>query len=541
MLAAAMCAGLLASPVSSSAAVSLPAMCRSSLAAVERFDMDVSKLTTRGVLFLDDREVIVDGPGATWALFDEVDNTWNNRFHGMQWLIPAQLAGVDAVDLLLKRDLALPDAGGLVDNATLRATGWTAGALRIRQGAVNCLFEITGDERLRPAMDELVAANLDSERYRGRPLDQPHNLGVLANLVLLDSAETFDVPLWRDLAIARMKADADFVFSACGMSVEQSTAYHLLNLKTWRRAMRSLDDTDAQAMGGAIIAGERAISALTRPDGVLESIGDGNQSDQSQRLAAQELSDFSLWCKARGWAANRSVGAEESVDDSDIHYTLRFGPRRKGHGHNDHGSLTWYALGVPVLSDPGLFDKKRDQRFARARGTESHSVFVPEGRSMRAPTIASRTPSIDGVDSFRLRTRYKDIVRTRQVSVSLTEPVLRVEDSGVSRFAMRWLQRWQLDPAWQRVDATSWQDPIAMHPDGVWLYVACHATRTVRPAVWSVEMFPQRRKAHTAMSLACGTRGKDVTMKTVVMASRQQGTLVWDHVTDAYTIVTPAV
>jgi len=79
-----------------------------------------------------------------------------------------------------------------------------------------------------------------------------------------------------------------------------------------------------------------------------------------------------------------------------------------------------------------------------------------------------------------------------------------------------------------------------MHPDGVWLYVACHATRTVRPAVWSVEMFPQRRQARTAMSLACGTLGKDVSMKTVVVASRERGTLVWDHTTGAYTVVTPA-
>lgn len=520
------------------AAPGVPAICAGELKSAKRFDTDVSRLALAGTLGLDGRTVNLRDTATAWQFHDEYDNTWNNRFHGMEWLVPAHYAGVDAVALLVEREAALPDPGPAAGSIGLRSSGWTTGAIRIRQGVVNCLYQLTRDPRLISVAESLAAANLDPARYKGRPRSQPHNLGMLANLMLREAATVFDRMDWQAAAVDRMRVDADFVFNACGMTVEQSTAYHLLNIAAWQRALRSFDDTEAALIGASITEGQRAAAALTRPDGVLEAIGDGNQRDNSAMLSRFADGDLRLWCKARGWAANRSA-TSVAHDDPGIHYTLRFGPRPKHHGHDDHGSLTWFAMGVPVLSDPGLFDKARSSRYSFARSALSHSVFAPLDRSLSVRTLGTRLSGSAGVDSYRLTTQAAGVTRIREVDVSLTEPMLQVRDHARTKAPELWIQYWQLDPQWEQVEGVTWQEPVAAHGKGLWLYAACSAGNTMRPAVTQIETYPERRTVLSALSLRCGGFGEEVTMNTLLLVSPVKGMLNWDEQTETY-VVTPA-
>jgi hypothetical protein len=524
----------------------VPAMCSTEVNSSRIHGADTRRLATEGIVILDGRTVRVTGPGGSWRAVDANDNTFNNRFHGMEWIVPYALAGGDAVTKVLERELELPDPGSGTTAAELRATGWTTGAIRLRQGVVNCLYLLTSDERLRPIVEGLVDANMDPARYRGRPLRKPHNLGTLANHVLIESADVFERPEWRTAALIRFKADADSVFTNCGMSAEQSTTYHRLNVNTWQRALRTLRSAELVnplSITDRIDQAELALLRLARPDGVLEAIGDSNEINLAAPL--QALDDTSiptrLWCTSRGWAANRTAWQGIVDDDSVIQYTLRFGPSRRAHGHDDHGSMTWFARGVPVLSDRGLFDKASSDRNRWASSYSAHSTFQPVGRSMRTTTRARIQPAPPGIDSYRLSTERAGISRTREVEVSLQDPVLRVKDAGSSSHVQQWLQHWHLAPAWQPVAGASFADPIAVHPRGLWLYAACHDGITMRPSVSTVESFPLRRKAVPAMHLRCGTMAEQVSMESILVVSDVQGRLSWDRRTGAYAVTTAEV
>jgi len=178
-------------------------------------------------------------------------------------------------------------------------------------GVISCLFSYTKDERLVPVMERLVLANADPHRYRGQPLNRVHNHGTLANLALIEAASVFGRPEWRDLAIRRFDQDAKSVFAKCGMSIEQSSGYHLLNVQLWERSLTAIaaaSSTSAQVVGDRIRTAELAVVQLMRPDGVLEAIGDGNESliDPAKLRVDTAQAPTRLWCMGRGWAANRS-------------------------------------------------------------------------------------------------------------------------------------------------------------------------------------------------------------------------------------------
>jgi hypothetical protein len=540
-LVASLLTGLTVAATAQAQTARVPAICSTEVNSSRTHGADTRRLATEGVLILDGRTIQLGGEDGSWRVIDERDNTFNNRFHGMEWIVPFALAGGDAVTLLLERDAQLPDPGGLVPADELRATGWTTGAIRLRQGVVNCLYVLTRDDRLIEAVELLVAANLDPQRYRGRPLRQPHNLGTLANHIMVESASVFEVPEWRDLAFARFSADAGSVFANCGMSAEQSTTYHRLNVNTWQRALRTLRSAEAAkplSITDRIFEAELALMRLTRPDGILEAIGDGNEINLLTALTALNTDDVptALWCTSRGWAANRTAWPSTMSDDSIIHYTLRFGPSRRAHGHNDHGSMTWFAKGVPVLSDRGLFDKASSDRNRWAQSYAAHSVFEPVGHSMRATTRASRRNVSPDLDSYRLVTERGGVKRVREVEFSLVDPVLRLRDSGSSRHSQQWLQHWQVAPGWKPEPGSTFAEPIASHAKGLWLYAACHDGVTMRPAVSEVESYPLRRTITPAMHLRCGTMAQQVRMQSILVVSDVNGRFTWNRRTGEYAV-----
>lgn len=530
--------GSLSALPAAGAADGAPQICSSEINVAESFGVDTSGLGA-GVLILDGRTLSLSDDSADWQVYDPIDNTFNNRFHGMQWLVPWALAGGDAVSLLVARDAALPDPGAQADRTVLRATGWTTGANRLRQNTVNCLFALTGDERLLPIIEGIVAVNLDPARYRGRPERPVHNHGMLANHSLIESARVFDRPEWQDIAFARMNADAESVFAECGMSIEQSSSYHLTNLRIWERGLRRARSSDVATTASVTSTIDRARLAavqLARPDGILESIGNANQRSISAIVAKlpsdyRQSLDPRLWCENRGWAANRT-----SWDDTAIHYTLRFGPRRKMHGHVDHGSLTWFAQGVPVLSDPGLFDKTRNGRYRDAVSMSAHSVLEPVGRPFGGSTRATREASPDGIDRYTLVGQHRGMKRTRSVEVGLDHSYLRVRDEARTRWPQQWLQHWQLDPQWKPFFGTTPWTPIAAHPNGRYLYAVCHSGISMRMTVGTQEHHPKWRTSTPGVNLRCGGMDRSVTFDTLLVVSTINGTLRWDRASGAYAV-----
>lgn len=522
----------------------LPRICAEEVNSATKWGTDLSRLTRYGLLTMDGRELPVRGDAASWRLWEDADPGFATQFHSLSWLVPGLRQGLPVVDLLLEREVGAPDPGFAAGTSALRESGWTPGMIRLRMGTVSCLFAATGDMRLRAVMEALVAANLDPYRYRGSPIYSPHNHGTLANVVLLEAARVFDRPEWRETAILRFEADAGSVFGDCGMTTEQSTTYHRLNVNLWRRALAQLGaEVDPEInLGDTVQKAALATWQLTRPDGVLDAIGNGNPvrvRPTSLGLADDSTVPTLLYCPDEGWAANRT-----SWDDSATHYVLRFGPRPRAHGHEDRGALTWSPLGVPVFSDRGIFDRKRGERWRWARSAAAHSTFHGIGATWLRHFRAAYA-RVGEVDTYRVTTAYRSDALERVFTIPMTaddtEAVLHVADTGRSLQSRQWYQRWQLDQGWIPLARLTAWEPAAVHArTGLYLYGSCWSGIYMRMSVTPVETFPAWRKAVPAHSLECGGLDRTVRMQTLWVVSPTQGSLSWDVRTGAYAVLPTA-
>lgn len=523
-----------------------PRLCHEEIAGATQWKTDVSQLD-EGVLILDGRTIDLRDP-AQWRLSDRVDPAFASRFHSLSWLVPALGTDVDVVGLAVQRAAAVPDPGWRAGSDALQDTGWTAGVIRLRMGTISCLYAATGDARLGPVMDQLVAANLDPYRYRGAPLNKVHNQGTLANIALLEASRVFDRPEWREPALRRFAKDASSVFDPCGMTAEQSTSYHLLNVNLWRRSLALLGaEVDFGVdMGDEVRRASLATWQLTRPDGQLEAIGTGNPV----RLSAQSLGlsptaedavalPTRLWCEDLGWAANRS-----SWDDTATHYVLRFGPRPAYHGHDDRGALTWFTQGVPVFSDRGVYDRSRGQRWDWAESSAAHSTFSSPGMKWRR-AFHAQYARVGDADTYRVSTTYvRGASLEREFTIPLavddTETTLHVVDRGRSAGERQWYQRWQLAEGWQPLERTTAWEPAAVNTaTGLYLYGSCASGHYMRTSVREVETYPGWRVVAPAYALECGALGKDVRLETLWVVSPVEGLLTWDRLTGDYSVAPP--
>lgn len=443
--------------------IPMPGLCRAPYNVAIQRGVDVSRVAAQRIVVFDGQRVQLDRKG--WAADNPRDPSWTLWFHSLAWLVPLALDDPrTAVTVFLERDRALPDPGASLGNRERRPVGWTQGQFRTRLDTANCLFNLTRDPRLVPIAERLAAANMDPLRYPGPPNFPVHNHGTMSNVTLMQAGKAFGVDEWIDVAMKRFKRDLPYVFESCGMMREQSSTYQVHNLRLWEKTAAALDTPlDTQ---------RRALGALVRPDGVLEAIGDG------QPASGLEPNGESLWCRETGWAAGSPGG--------DAHFTLRFGPAMDYHGHLDHGGLTWFALGTPVLSDRGLFSKDRGPRFSYAHTMAAHSVFEPVGSPKYDPyTSATRLSAT----RYSLRDAEGGIERRRDVTIGQTRLVVRDRGTG----AQEWIQHWQLAPGWEPT-ATG-----ATHAEaGLSLTIDCPRLKAVK-----VEAFTAWRTAVDAWDLQC--------------------------------------
>ena len=494
--------------------------CARPLAVAERFETDVSALESTGEITFGGRPVRVTSP-QEFLTGPPRGVAWDLWFHSWSWLaaIARSVHPSTAVDYAVAWHEANPDVGGAAPRQEQRARGWTEGAVTQRMTTVTCLWALTRDERLRPVMQALADANLDESRYYGRPHYAPHNRGAMANFALIAAGEEFDEPHWVSAALARLSVDFPEVFAECGMDREQSASYFKHNYRLWLRAAAIVrqqgDDSLVSLMGQRLDAAGAALRALTTPSGALPAIGDGSPV---AGLIPKPGDKPHWWCPERGWAAGR-----DSWVDPKVHYTARFGPAMSAHGHDDHGSLTWWVGidgGVSVLVDRGNPPKDRDPtRRQWARSKAAHNTFAPKGWDYRTSSTASHQVSDDTVRlAINDLSFYRGVARERNAVISLTTPDLEVTDIGHATQAVTWVQSWHLDPAW-RVTHVGGGVAQATHAGGSVLTISCTGTSGQEPAqvrmrLLSVPHFGARGSERAAVTVTCETRGSSVSVRT---------------------------
>lgn len=147
----------------------------------------------------------------------------------------------------------------------------------------------------------------------------------------------------------------------------------------------------------------------------------------------------------QGFVFGRSGFGNYRHIDLETYYSLRFGPARIIHGHNDHFSLTYWAKGRRAVVDPGHVGYTPG--FARnyVRKHESHNtlVVVGEKHDWSANTELVEAQTSDHWQSYSLEDRgYSQVPRRRSVCFTDCGPFAlldtAVPDSGVKHFSQRW-------------------------------------------------------------------------------------------------------
>lgn len=453
---------------------------------------DLSTLATDGmVTFIGERVSVA--PGSTWLDLHPEIHYWTTYFQWMRWVYPIAMTDPAlATDIFIDRAHAVPDPGAAAGKAELFRTGWQEASVtaRLRVGA--CLYALTGDERLRPAITELASAAMDPLRYYGPPRFRPHNHGLFSNIALYRAGVALNVPEWQTYATSRAQSDAGRVFDRCGLAYEQSLAYQRTNIHLWVNAGRIVGVPLVSSQ--TLLRAQRSVAALARPDGVVEPIGDAFPRPIAHPSGRR------LICATTGWAAGTRDGA---------HYTLRGGPRQWAHGHEDHGSITWFAAGVPVLSDRGYSSKFDGSALAWSRSMSAHSVFEPVGVERSGRTSMEVGPM------YHYLLRDEPGATSRQRAVVFGDLTIEVTDSAAVGDGLTpgaWIQHWQLAPGWTP-DASG---TSAIFSDGTRLDIECDgASVTFVP----VSSYLADHSAVPAWDAQCAVTGVAVSLHTTLTVS----------------------
>ena len=256
-----------------------------------------------------------------------------------------------------------------------------------------------------------------------------------------------DALSWRKTAVRRMIESFGPnpygpAIDAQGAVNEQATLYEDFVRNLWRVGLPLVKSCGYTLPGWITARIARLpdfLSFATQPDWNLVQVGDTYVERPAvhpteHRLVA--VYDAGYIFGRSGWTPSASF------------YSLRFGPGREIHGHDDHMGLTYYARGRNLIVDAGHYGYADTAYRAWLLSPEAASTFVMPGVSFdpAAPTtlVADKIGSYGQFFAFH-DTAFGGLLRTRSVFVSQRPDVVVVFDRAAG--AGEYQQLWHLDPA----------------------------------------------------------------------------------------------
>ncbi len=301
------------------------------------------------------------------------------------------------------------------------------------------------------------------------------NHGLLQDLALLRIGCGYPAHAWggqpvKWRAIARQQMLDSFApnrlgpaIDAQGVTNEQSTGYASFAHTLWVAAEQEL--TACGYPVPAMIKTRVALMPMfiaqsVQPDGNVAQIGDTYQlppamvpgspvtyaatkgrrgSPPAQRVAVYSAGYV---FGRSGWGTKARPFGRQSF------YSLRFGPGREIHGHDDHMSVTYYARGRNLITDSGHDGYVASAYREYLRSPEAQNVLVMPGVPFNsaAPTTLTRQFIGTSGQFFEFAdTAFDGHPRDRSIFISQRPDMMVVLDSATG--ARSYQQLWHLDPA----------------------------------------------------------------------------------------------
>jgi hypothetical protein len=245
---------------------------------------------------------------------------------------------------------------------------------------------------------------------------------------------------------------------AQGVTNEQSTGYANFDLGLWTTAEQDLAACGS-ALPGWITARIAQIPTFlamaTQPDGKLAQIGDtyvigprDRPGTPLQYVATRGASGTPPAQRVAVYQAGYVFGRSGwSPFGDQSFYSLRFGPGRQVHGHDDHMGLTYYARGRNLIVNAGHYGYANTSYRAYLLSPEANSVLVMPGVPFdsSAPTrLLGDRIGADGQFFEFGDTAFGGRPRYRSVYVDTDPDLVLVFDRASG--AASYQQLWHLDP-----------------------------------------------------------------------------------------------
>jgi pimeloyl-ACP methyl ester carboxylesterase len=310
---------------------------------------------------------------------------------------------------------------------------------------------------------------LQALETHGAWMADPQNLGhsnhaLHQHAALLMIGSALRSTEWTGLALERIVTHVTSEFDEQGVNREAAPGYWLLNYK-WVRDIAQrveLEGFDASRVWAAIAKAPEALAHASRPDGTLEVIGDtapdtrlkvGGESVELLYVSTEGADGSPPATTAAvfeaGYAFGRSGwGETERRPVEETFYSLRFGPANGVHGHQDGGSVTYFAGGKPVLTEAGKYAYVSDAMRKYALGRLGHNVVRIRGAEYDKSTIVELVDfQVGGTyDYYHLRDRgYRGVTIDREVVFARGTESLLVVDTVRSLSEVTAECRWHLD------------------------------------------------------------------------------------------------
>jgi len=281
-----------------------------------------------------------------------------------------------------------------------------------------------------------AAANYQGAWNHG--LDQAMGLLVLA--AALGSSSQMSIAQDRALDCMMQMIDDD------GVTREQSVNYQKYNyyqLCKFIPMLRKHGCEVPHSILNRLVKMPHFLWHATRPDGNYEELGDTIKQQAFPLTSLRGITthetevrlpppEACFIASRAGYIFGRNPQEESSVSCNDTYYSVRFGPGRRYHGHNDHTSLTYHPCGRSLLVDSGsnAFTAQKWKDYYRS--PEAHNVVCCENKRY----IAASDTYLNGARTsyncafFDFCDRpYKAIKRRRRILFVFNPAALVVVDN----------------------------------------------------------------------------------------------------------------
>jgi hypothetical protein len=383
------------------------------------------------------------------------DPTWQLWFHSLKWMESLVVSGNPA-DLNLARRIVAdfmhdrPDPGS-------NTGAWDDHATALRTSLLVCMYQ-RGDAGLRSWVRPIIRAHTRVlvNRYAGA-----YNHGTMQSLALLAAGCALNDSSWRALAASRLGNELRRGIDAQGAITEQAPGYAPFIQRLHREGLKHLSACGMPEPAGAaerLEAVDTFAAHATRPDGTFLEIGDtwpdrpSGMGPYTRWIATGGTKGTMPAELVRAYRAGYVFGRDSWVGTQQ-QYSLRFGPGRYVHGHNDHLAMTYWAAGHDVLVDSGYAGYASNSFREWSRSLAAHNVPIVKDAAFSASAatkLVGRSATAD-THTWQLRdAAFSGVERHRTVLVDDAMRLMLVRDDVTSKRKHALQVRWHLDPSWRK-------------------------------------------------------------------------------------------